>query len=403
MLDLGSLRADVPGVVGDARNPDVLAIAGLSSPQCAGVLALTDDEEANLAVTMTAAVLRPDVPVIARASDPMIQHRMREFGSPTIIDPFDRFGDHLGVALRAPTADRMVRWLTSPPGHPLPEPTPPLARGHWVLCGYGRFGRQVARDLRRDGLDVVAVDVRPHDDEPGLVVGNGTEPDVLARAGVASAGGFVAGTDNDTTNLSLIVAARRVNPRVSVVARQNVPTNHALFEAMRPDLLMVPSDVVAQDAIAHVGTPLLWQFLEQVVQHDEAWAQALLDRLVDRVGHRSPDLFRISLTPHEAPALARVGGPYPTLGSLMRDPQDRERPLAAVTLLVSRGPDVVVTPDDDLRLEPDDLLLVAGTSAAWRGLETTIQVDSAAGYVLTGRHVPAGWLWRTVSSGSGRR
>ncbi len=56
-----------------------------------------DADEANLAVTMSAALLRPDLPVIARTLSPAIAERMRAVGSPTVVNPFDRFGDHLRV------------------------------------------------------------------------------------------------------------------------------------------------------------------------------------------------------------------------------------------------------------------------------------------------------------------
>ena len=68
-------------------------------PVLRGVLALTDDDEANLAVTMTAALLRPDLPVVARTRRPAIARRMRAFGAPSVVDPFDGFGDHLRLAL----------------------------------------------------------------------------------------------------------------------------------------------------------------------------------------------------------------------------------------------------------------------------------------------------------------
>jgi voltage-gated potassium channel len=405
VLDLGSYRASVPGIVGDARNPDVLDVAGIAQPRCAGVIAVTDDEEANLAVSMAAAVLRPDLPVMARASDPDIQRRMSEFGSPAVIDPFDRFGDHLGLVLRAPTAEQLSQWLTSPPGTLLPDLPEGLHRGRWVVCGSGRFGRHVVRDLRRDGLDVVAIDVRPlasadrlATSGADLVTGNGTDPAVLRRAGVETADGFVAGTDNDTTNLSLIAAARRVNPRLSVVARQNRPANHTLFEAMRVDLLMIPSHVVARDALSRAGTPMLWQFLQELGRQDEAWSAQLLARLVDRCGHRSPDLWRLDMTAVQAPALARLPGAWPALGDLLRDPLDRDQQVGAVTLLLQRGATSIATPGDDERLVEGDALLVAGTPAAYRALETTVQVDSAAAYVLTGRHVPAGWMWRRLAN-----
>ena len=399
VLDLGSYRSEVPALVADARNPQVLTVAGLQHPQCEGVLALTDDDEANLAVTMAATVLRPDLPVIARASSPAIEHRMRVFGAPTVINPFDRFGDHLGLVLRAPAADQLSRWLTSEPGARLPQRLDPLAHGRWVVCGYGRFGREVTRDLRRDGLDVVVIEPSPVPDEPAALQGDGTDPEVLRLAGVDRAVGFVAGTDNDITNLSLVVAARRFNPALAVVARQNQPMNADLFEAMRVDVLMVPTEVVAQEALAHMMTPLLWEFLQELVRRDEDWAAALLDRITTRCGTSSPELWQVSLTPADAPALVgRVSTATVLLGDVLRDPLDRTEQVEAVPLMLTRGDTSTVTPADDTALLVGDTLLLAGRASARRAMESTLLVDAATAYVLTGEQVGSSWVWRRLSS-----
>ena len=121
-------HADVPGLVADARDPDHLVVAGLDHAYCEGVLALTNDDEANLAVTMTAALLRPDLPVIARTVSPAIEDRMHAFGTPTVVNPFDRFGDHLRLAMRAPASYQLLTWLESGPGAELPPAWRPADR-----------------------------------------------------------------------------------------------------------------------------------------------------------------------------------------------------------------------------------------------------------------------------------
>ena len=60
----------MPGLVADAGDPGHLAVAGLNHPSCEGVLALTDDDEANSPSAQAAALLRPDLPVITRAVSP---------------------------------------------------------------------------------------------------------------------------------------------------------------------------------------------------------------------------------------------------------------------------------------------------------------------------------------------
>lgn len=103
-IELDSYHADVPGLVGDVRDPGLLGIAGLDHPSCEAVLALTDDDEVNLAVAMTVALLRPGLPVVARTTSPAVTERMRAFGNPSVINPFDAFGDQLRLALRAPAS-----------------------------------------------------------------------------------------------------------------------------------------------------------------------------------------------------------------------------------------------------------------------------------------------------------
>ena len=398
-LDLASYHVDVPGLVADARNPAHLGVAGLANPRCEAVLALTNDDEANLAVTMTAALLRPELPVIARTVSTSIGGRMRAFGSPTVVDPFDRFGDYLRIALRAPATYQLMMWLESGPGAPLPPRGSPPAEGCWVMCGYGRFGRHLTEDLRAEGLQVTIVEPKAIPDADGVVVGDGFEPSVMERAGVAGAVGFVAGTDNDTTNLSLIAAARRINPDLWVAARQNLPTSESLFAVMDVDALLVPTEVVAHEVFAQLSTPLLWRFLQEVPALGNDWAAALLDRMVGRCGQELPVLWKIRCVPEETPALTGwLASGHAQLGDLLRNPDNRDKQLAVVPMMVLRNGEPVMSPDDDFVLAAGDELLLSGEAGARRALGMTLIIDATREYVVQGRHVPAGWAWRKLSS-----
>jgi Trk K+ transport system NAD-binding subunit len=405
-LDLEPYFADVPGLVADARDPDHLVAAGLQHAYCEGVLALTNDDEANLAVTMSAALLRPDLPVIARTVSSAIEDRMHAFGTPTVINPFDRFGDHLRLAMRSPAAYQLLTWLESGPGSVQPERGNPPTVGRWVVCGYGRFGRELTADLRAEGLEVTVVEPRPvtdPDDDAhvvaGLVVGDASEPSVMGRAGVEGAVGFVAGTDNDTTNLSLIAAARRRNPKLYVAARQNQPANAPLFAAMELDLVLVPSEVVAHEVYAQLSTPLLWRFLQEMPRLGDDWARQMTSRVTQRCGHTLQPLWKIRLTAREGPALhAWLTSGRATLHDLLRDPDDRDRQLEIVALLLLRQDgEAIMGPDLDVVLEPDDELLLGGPGRARRALETTMLLDAAATYVISGETRHASWLWRTLA------
>ena len=416
-LDLAALDADVPGLVADVRNPDHLGVAGLGSGWCEGVLALTDDDEVNLAVTMTAALLRPDLPVVARTVSPTTAERMEAFGAPSVVNPFDRYGDHLRLALRAPASYQLLTWLEAGPGSPLPERGSPPRTGRWVVCGYGRFGRELTGDLRAEGLDVTVIDPAAKEPDEDLLVGDGVHPSVLARAELADAVGFVAGTGEDTTNLSLVAAARSANPDLFVAARQNRPASAPLFHAMDIDSLLVPTEMVAREIYAQLSTPLLWRFLQEMPGRGDAWAAGVVSRLNGGCGTPGelPHLWKVRLTEDEAPALSGwlpEGGAR--LRDLLRDPDDRDEQLDAVDLRALReaephavaqhgahlhGVESLLVPGPELLLEPGDQLLLAGSPAARRAMSSTMVVDAVREDVVRGRHVPSSWVWRRLRPG----
>jgi Trk K+ transport system NAD-binding subunit len=397
-LELESYHADVPGLAADARDPGHLAVAGLGHPCCEGVVALTDDEEANLAIVMAAALLRPELPVIARVTSRTITERMQAFGSPSTVNPFDRFGDHLRLALRAPASYQLLTWLESGPGAALPERGSPPRQGRWVVCGYGRLGRELTADLRAEGLDVTVIEAHGGDVENAdVLVGDSSDPWVLAQVDLDRAVGLVAGTDNDTTNLSLVAAARRSNPDLFLAARQNHAASAPLFAAMEVDALLVPTEVVAHEVYAQLSTPLLWRFLREMPGQGNQWAADIVDRLTGLCGSQLQTLWKVRLTPQEAPAVgAWLASGEARLGQLLRNPEDRDDPLHAIVLLVLRDREATLAPDEDFVLRPGDELLVAGWAAARRALATILLVDGLLEYVVTGRRVPASWVWRKL-------
>ena len=220
----------------------------------------------------------------------------------------------------------------------------------------------------------------------------------MARVDLAHAVGFVAGTDNDTTNLSLVAAARRINPALFVAARQNLQASAPLFAAMKVDSLLVPTEVVAHEVYAQLSTPLLWRFLQEMPAKGDAWADQLLKRISHNCGRYLNELWKIRLNPAEAPTLGSwLATGEARLGDLLRDPDDRESRLAVVPLLVQRDTECMLTPDDDFVLQSGDEILLAGRSAERRSLGTTLFDEAASQYAIHDRHVASSWIWRKLA------
>lgn len=398
-LDLATFRSDVPGLVGDARNPYELRRAGLHHPKCIGVVALTDDDEANLAITMAASLLRPGLPVVTRTMHSEITDRMAAFGDPTIIDPFNLFGDDLITAVRSPDLYRLTQWVTSDAGTVLMPPFDVPRAGGWIVAGYGRFGSHLADDLARHGIPVTAID--PVADNAGdgvvLVRGDGTDPAVLAAAGIADAVAFAAATDNDTTNLSMLMSAVGANPDLFRIARQNDPMNGPLFDALGVDSMLVPTRLVAHEVLERIGNPLLWRFLQSAGKRDDDWATPLLERLTAAMGSSLEVVWQLDVDDEDCPAVvaALAQGLQVPLGALLRDPEDRSVGLDVVALLLLRDGHAELSPEADRFLRAGDRLLLAGTAFARSTVETTITVPGALTYTATGERVGNSWVWRT--------
>ena len=398
-LDLQDFKTDTPALAADASVPDNLLLAGLKHPKCRGVLAVTNDEQANLAIAIAVRLLNPDVPVIARARSAAVTANMASFGTDHIINPFERFADHLALAVASPERFCLIELLTSLPESPVPEPHRP-PRGHWILCGYGSFGRAVADRLRDTGITLTIIDPAAKDAGQQFM-GDGTEAITLRQAGIDQATGIVAGTDNDINNLSIAVTARELKPELFVVTRQNQAANSPLFSAFGADFTVLPSRIVAQETIAILTAPLLARFLEHVHKLDETQCRQLVERLQAECGDLTPAVWDIRLDAEEAPAItqALINSRPIQLGEIMRDGADRSCRLPIVPLLVERDADSLLLPNETLVLQAGDRLLFASTLAARRDLELSLNNANELDFVLTGHENSGSLLGRLLATG----
>ena len=383
-LGTEALYADVPALEANASLPGVLGIAGLGTPRCAAVLALTSDDDTNLAVVLATTLLRPDVPVIARCHDRRAEEHMRGFGAEAVINPADRFGGYLVLALQRPSTYRLVTWLMGGEGEPLPELPDGLATGRWVLAAAGDFATEVAADLAAAGMTVEVVD--PRSENPN----------------VAGAAGFIAGSEIDTLNLALAETARQADPDVFVAVRQSTDAHRSLVEALEIDSVYTPTDLVASEVLGRVVTPLLWGFVDHALGAEDSWARAILDRLIDRAGAAGPHRVVVTLDRSSPAALRWLTHSPLRLGDLLRDPDDRDRPLGVVPLLLERGGERSYGPGDDVTLRPNDRILMAGRRQDLARMRQTLDYESVVEYVTTGRRLPDGYVWRLLTRSRSR-
>ena len=395
--------AHLPALAGDVTDRRLLDKAGLAQdlPHCAGVLAITNEDHVNLTVAITVRLLRPDLPVLARAETERVAANMASFGTDLTVDPYAIFAERFFLALNSPVKYLVQDWLISVPGTELRKELKPPT-GRWIVCGVGRFGTRMVRKLEEARLPFTVIEVHPdrvaqHEDS---VPGRGTEAATLREARIESAVGIIAGTGDDVDNLSIIMTARELNPDLFVVARQEQPLNDQLFETSGADLVARRSLIVARRILAVATTPLLPVFLDHLVSRDEGFAGTVKHRLETILHGRAPSLWTVTLEGEWANSVraanregAAIHLRHLTENARLPAPEG----LHCVCLLLERGSLRKFLPGPDERLLEGDRLLFAGRPSAQREMLFALREPTVLVSLATGRHQPRGTLMRRLA------
>ncbi len=220
--------------------------------------------------------------------------------------------------------------------------------GHYIICGYGRVGRQVAAEFKDAGVRYVVLDFNPEvlevaqaEDVP-YVDGSGTKDEDLANAGLERAHGLVACSDSDVDNLYIALSARAARPDLLIVARAS--TEDAAEKMLRAgaDRVVQPYSAAGQEMAKLVLKPQVAAFLDIVSRHG------------------GPDLRfeEIEITATCAQA-----------GRTIRDVRVRHETGALIVALKKPDGRFDTTPDPDTRLDAGDVLIAVGTESELRLLE----------------------------------
>ena len=117
--------------------------------------------------------------------------------------------------------NQLLNWL----GKRRMENTVNKLSGHYVICGFGRMGRQLFESLVDRNVDVVIID-RDEETVENLmergyfaIFGDATEDSVLEKAGVANASGLATVLGSDAENLYVVLSARMLNNDIQIISR----------------------------------------------------------------------------------------------------------------------------------------------------------------------------------------
>ena len=217
---------------------------------------------------------------------------------------------------------------------------------HFILCGFGRVGREIARDFTAEKIPFVVVDINPDSLEraaaQGFTVMNGNAADVgtLQAAGIDRARGLVTAVDDDADNIYVTLSARVLKPDLFIVARANAEDAERKIRLAGANRVISPYTIGGRRMASLAMRPTAVEFVDTVLSANNG--QLLLEDLTIGAGSAWIGRALAELFPHDDEAFVLA---------LKRDGEMRFRPAA------------------DTELESGDELVAAGPPEAIRALE----------------------------------
>jgi voltage-gated potassium channel len=227
--------------------------------------------------------------------------------------------------------------------------------GHYIICGFGRVGRNAWRRIEGEGHDSVVLDNNPDrvqmaTDMGALAIeGDATQNQALERAGISRAAGLIASVKLDSDNLVIVLSARSVNRDIMISARADTTESEDKLVLAGADRVVAPQ-VVGGHRLA-----------ELTVHREVA-------DFVDLVHGGRHVEFKVEEFPLEDGASL--------VGLNLRQSEIRSRSGAMVFALEEPDGGLVVNPNPDIVFAPGCRLVAIGTDSQLQALRKMIEGSS---------------------------
>ncbi|MHB9133069.1 MAG: potassium channel family protein [Armatimonadota bacterium] len=146
---------------------------------------------------------------------------------------------------------------------------------HYLICGFGRMGQEIARQLARARKSFVIVEHNPNQfvnmEASGypFIQGDAREDDVLLTAGIERAKGLIAVAATDEENVYISLSARVLNPNLYIVTRSSHASGEAKLLRAGADRVFSPYIIGGRRMAQAILSPSVVEFLDTIVHGEE--------------------------------------------------------------------------------------------------------------------------------------
>ncbi|MBE7629060.1 potassium channel family protein [Tenacibaculum piscium] len=143
-------------------------------------------------------------------------------------------------------------------------------KGHTIVCGYGRNGKQAISKLKSYNQEVVVIEkieeVVKKLDKNGLlnIEGDATIDETLLKAGILQASNLITVLSSDADNLFVVLTARQLNKNCKIISRASKETSYSKLKIAGADNVIMPDKLGGAHMASLVVTPDVIEFVDRL-------------------------------------------------------------------------------------------------------------------------------------------
>jgi len=392
---LESLSLDIPVMVGNGLLTETLIDAGIKLPHCKAIVSLFTNEEKNLRIAVLTRFLNTNVEVIAKSTNNEISTSILDTDIATVLNPFEIFAKRLDIAINSPHLLILENWIYG--NSNLCDEALFLPKGKYIICGYGRFGKALQSKFEKNGIEYVFIDEKRMASQAMIEKGsflraNPDDKNVLIEAGIQEADALIVGTKNDIDNISIMITAKKLNPDIYLIARENTMEEVSIFQAAQIDWIFIIEQIIVNKTSLAISKPLKHHFLNLLLKENEVLANSLVKLLKSRIG-QNPTLKYLEINKEDSYAIYHEikKGVEIKIETLQHSLVNWKELNNVIPLLVQRNDQDILLPQS-ISLEIGDKLLLACDLAGREEIELIASNIYELHYSLCGEEKKVGIL-----------
>jgi Trk K+ transport system NAD-binding subunit len=389
-LILENYTPTVPVLVLDAYKANALEQAGINKSNCKAVISLFEDDALNLRIAIVSRLLNKNIQLAIKATTPNSVNNLKDINTNVIANPFSTIANELKMAIKSPNLLKLEKWIYKI--DTLDSHLVKLPVGKYIICGFGRLGKNIYRALKNEDIEFVFIEIDPNKTQEfqeeslhQMIIGDADDKNVLLKAGIKTATAVVAFTNNDTTNISILATAKKLNDDIITIAREDEIEDVSIFSNAQIDYLFMPSKILVNKITNALINPLADTFARAIKRKDEKWATSLVRSLVQNID-ANPVLFELSINSSQAHQICEYIEASNEIALSIFEISLHNRNLKnnVIALLLKRDDEIVILPSLDTPLKIDDKLLFACDENAQNDIEYIAQNPYEFHYALNG-------------------